>query len=357
MLTRNKDNPIIKIEDVKPSREDLKVIGVFNCGAAVYKGETLLLCRVAETAGDSSKRYMRVPVIKDECGKDTMKILSFDREDPDLDFSDTRTIYRKQGNGGYKVRALTSLSHLRLARSEDGVHFSVGEKPAIMPTARFDSWGMEDPRITQIGNEYYINCTSVTSHGAMVSLFNTSDFVSYNRMGVIFAPSNKDVTIFPEKINGKYVAFNRPDPGAFGNPDMWISCSDDLIHWGEQKLFSTTDENSWSNGRIGAGAVPIRTDRGWLEIYHGADTEDRYCLGACLLDINDPSKIIANLNHPLMEPETEYENGGFLGKVIFTCGATVFDNIIRIYYGAADDKICRADIGVDELLRELLSGR
>ena len=203
---------------------------------------------------------------------------------------------------------------------------------------------------TEIDNKYYINYTAVTRHGAATSLVSTDDFESYERHGIIFAPENKDVTIFPQKINGKYVTFNRPVPCAIGAPDMWIAESKDLIHWGNQKHFyGCTDEEAWDSGRVGGGAVPFLTEKGWVKIYHAADKDDRYCLGAFLLDKDDPMKILGKTNDPILEPEAIYEKEGFFGNVVFTCGCLFEDGIVKIYYGAADDKICRADIKIDEI--------
>lgn len=344
-------NPLLTPGQVKPSREDFKVEGVFNCGVARYGEEIILLCRVAESVVGAGEKEVKVPVVKEVDGEDRIEIVTIKKEEhPELDFSDSRTIH-KMTKTGKKTVYLTSLSHLRIARSKDGVHFTIDEKPFVFPAAGEESWGMEDPRITQIGDVYYINYTSVTENGAATSLISTVDFCNYERHGVIFAPENKDVTIFPEKINGLYVAFNRPVPCGIGNPEMWLAKSPDLIHWGEQVHFcGISDTDGWDNGRIGGGAVPIKTDKGWIKIYHAADKNDRYCLGAFLLDSEDPSKVLAKTKEPILQPEAEYEKNGFFGNVVFTCGSLVENDVIIIYYGAADDKICRADIKLSQLL-------
>ena len=191
----------------------------------------------------------------------------------------------------------------------------------------------------------------MTENGAATSLISTRDFETFERHGIIFAPENKDVTIFPEKINGMYMAFNRPVPGGIGNPEMWLAQSPDLIHWGHQKHFcGISDADSWDNGRIGGGAVPFKTEQGWVKIYHAADRNDRYCLGAFLLDLSDPSRVIAKTEAPILEPEASYETEGFFGNVVFTCGCLVDGDCVSLYYGAADDKICRADFSVSQLL-------
>ena len=347
-VKRCENNPLIVPGDVKPSRPDFRVDGVFNCGVARYGNETILLCRVAESALCNDPDEVRVPVVRRRDGQDVIEVVCYRKSRrPDLDFSDTRDIRAKSADGkpGGAV-SLTSLSHLRVARSRDGVRFVIDDAPSILPTAEEDSWGMEDPRITLIGDVYYINYTSVTPNGPATSLISTRDFVHFERHGVIFAPENKDVTIFPQKIGGMYWAFNRPVPKAFGGPEMWLAKSPDLLHWGEQKHFCglSGDSDRWDNGRIGGGAVPFLTERGWLKIYHAADRNNRYCLGAFLLDSDDPSRILARTREPILQPEAPYEREGFFGNVVFTCGCLLEGQTVVLYYGAADDKICRADI-------------
>ncbi|WP_270914626.1 glycoside hydrolase family 130 protein [Allofournierella sp. CML151] len=350
-IKRCEKNPLICPSDVKPSRPDFKVEGVFNCGVARYNDQVILLCRVAESAVGTSEDEVRVPVVVNNNGTDQIDVITFVKsEHPELDFSDSREIHRAGAARG-KIVNLTSLSHLRVARSTDGVHFEIADHPSILPSSEEESWGMEDPRITQIGDVYYINYTSVTPNGPATSLISTRDFEQFTRHGVIFAPENKDVTIFPEKIGGMYMAFNRPVPSAIGGPEMWLAKSPDLIHWGEQKHFCglSKDSERWDNGRIGGGAVPFLTDKGWVKIYHAADRNNRYCLGAFLLDKDDPSHILARTREPILQPEAEYERNGFFGNVVFTCGCLLEGSDVVIYYGAADDKICRVDIPLQDI--------
>ena len=354
-VTRCIQNPIIKPQDVKPSREDFKVDGIFNCGVAKYNNEVILLCRVAESVKEENKDVIQIPVVVNKDGKDQIEVIKIVKsENPQYDYSDSRSLWIIDNKGNRKIAYLTSLSHIRLARSKDGVNFVIDDEPFIFPIAKEEGWGMEDPRVTEIDGTFYINYTSVTQNGAATSLISTKDFVSYERHGIIFAPENKDVTIFPEKIGGKYVAFNRPVPCAIGNPDIWLAESIDLIHWGKQQHFyGVAKDDSWENGRIGGGAVPFKTDKGWIKIYHAADSDNRYCLGAFLLDANDPTKILAKTSTPILEPDAIYEKEGFFGNVVFTCGCLLEEETVVIYYGAADDKICRVDIALEEIYKVL----
>lgn len=351
-IKRCKENPILTVKDVKPSRKGFSVKGVFNCGITKYKDEYILLCRVAEAVDGGEEDIVSLPVIVEKNGEDTFEIVSVRKsEHPEYCFDDSRTItLGKEANSS--VVYLTTLSHLRIARSGDGVHFSVDDVPSIMPNAREECWGMEDPRITKIGDTYYINYTAVSPDGAATALITTEDFISYQRQGIIFVPENKDVVIFPEKIGGKYYCFNRPVPRGIGSPDIWTAQSEDLIHWGRyQHFYGTSDD--WEGGRIGGGAPPVRTEKGWLEIYHAADKNNRYCLGAFLLDPECPNRILAKSKKPLLEPETDYETRGFFDDVVFTCGVILEDEMVKIYYGAADESICLAEISLADIYRHL----
>ena len=353
VLCRCPANPLLTARDVKPTRPDFVVEGIFNCGAAKYQGEYLLLCRVAESVKSPDSDTLCFPVIKTANGQAVFDTVSLKKsEHPDYDFSDPRTVAVYRG-GQRQVIWLTSLSHLRLARSQDGIHFQLDDHPSILPSADTECWGMEDPRISCIDGLYCINYTAVCPNGAATALITTRDFQTFTRRGLIFLPENKDVALFPEKLGGKYFAFNRPVPFSIGTPDIWLSESEDLLHWGGHRHFCGVSSAGWENGRIGGGAPPFRTEKGWVKIYHAADHNQRYCLGALLLDGSDPSRILAKSKVPLLEPETDYERTGFFGEVVFTCGCLYEDGVVKLYYGAADDKICRADLPIAALYRHL----
>ncbi len=353
-MTRLPENPLLTVKDVIPSKEGFRVEGIFNCGVTKYHGEYILLCRVAESVATENKNQVSFPVIaEDNNGGTEFQIIQLEKDKhPELCFDDSRTITK--GRDGYSnVVYLTSLSHLRIARSGDGVHFELDSRPTIMPNAKEECWGMEDPRITCIDGTYYINYTAVSPNGAATALITTKDFVTYERHGIIFLPENKDVSIFPEKLQGKYLAFNRPVPKAIGNPDIWMSESEDLIHWGKHTHFYGVSESDWEDGRVGGGCPPFKTERGWVTIYHAADKTHKYYLGAFLLDLDNPMKIIAKSKLPLLGPQEDYEVNGFFGNVVFSCGCIYEDNTVKIFYGAADDKICRADLSIEELYHHL----
>ena len=217
-------------------------------------------------------------------------ILDFDTNDRSIDFSDVRFVKTKD------QLFLTSKSHLRLARSIDGIHFLIDDKPFLSSQFFYEEYGIEDPRITFVDDWYYIDYSATSRHGVFTCLARTKDFVSVEKLGIIFLPDNKDVSIFPQKINGKYYALNRPVSAYFQRPEMWISTSADLRSFSEHHLLCEPRPDKFDSTRIGAGCVPVLTSKGWLEIYHGCDKNDKYCMGALLLDANDPTKIIARRN-------------------------------------------------------------
>lgn len=293
---------------------------------------------------------MKAPIYNPETNE--LDILDLNTDDERFDFSDPRVIKNKSASATFQY--LTSLSYIRIARSKDGHHFTVDEKPFVYPSNSLETFGVEDPRVTQIGDTYYIYFSAVSPVGVGESLVSTKDFVNVTHHGMIFGPDNKDVLIFPEKINGKYYALHRPTTKSTGDPEIWIAESDNLLYWGNHKHLIGLREGMWDSGRIGGGAVPFKTEKGWLELYHGATLEHRYCMGAVLLDLNDPSKVIARSNAPIMEPEADYEKNGFFGDVVFSCGALVEGDVVKMYYGVADTSMACAELSVQEILDSLI---
>lgn len=167
---------------------------------------------------------------------------------------------------------------------------------------------------------------------------------------MIFPPHNKDCAIFEELINAKYYALHRPSSKEIGGNYIWLSESPDGLHWGNHQCIIKTRPGLWDSARVGAGAAPIKTEQGWLEIYHGANAEHQYCLGAFLMDINDPSKVISRTIKPIMVPTEEYELTGFFGHVVFTNSHIVNGNELTIYYGAADEFVCGARFSIRDIL-------
>ena len=347
---REELNPLVTPEMVKPSREDFQVVCTFNAGVAEYQDEVLLLMRVAEKpimTEEEKQNFVKVPCMEEqENGEWKIAVKNLALDDVRYDFSDPRKVYDKE-KGTYAY--LTSISHLRLARSKDGIHFTVDEKPFIKPDRELEGFGTEDARITKIGDTYYINYTSVSGNGITTALAETRDFVSAEKKGIIFVTENRDVTIFPEKIGGKYYALTRPVPRQIGMAQMWVASSPDLYHWGGHELLKLP-RFEWDGARNGGGAVPIKTEKGWLILYHGADRKsNRYCMNAALLDLEHPEKVLAVGKKPVLEPEAEYEVKGFYPNVVFSCGACLKDGVVHMYYGAADRVMALARCSLEQI--------
>ena len=345
-MRRLPDNPIIRPRDVKPSDDDFEVVGAFNAGVARLGDEVILLLRLAERPKDRPDDARVAPIWNAETGE--VELFTVKRDDPNVLVEDER-VFRYKGDF-----YLSSISHLRLARSTDGVHFTVEDAPAMFPEAATEAFGLEDPRITRIGRDYWITYKAVSPLGITTALAHTTDFRTFTRHGVIFCPENLDVVIFPEKFDADYVAWHRPVGKHLGAPSIWAARSPDLIHWGNHAPVLLPRRDLWDSARVGASTVPFLTAEGWLEIYHGANAENFYCLGAVLTDADDPAKVLARSDRPLVWPTTPYELEGFFGGVVFSCGALVSDDgEVTIYYGAADEYTCAATTTVEELLKSL----
>lgn len=382
------ENPILTAHDVRPSLPELEVVSVFNAATAKVGDEIILLLRVAERPRTDVRpgpdaltldldqpypilhalpaRYREAELIG-MCFLDTRQsppkvVVAYLPTDlPGLDLRDPRTIRYRNTTGFLRAESdgytdlLAQLSHLRVARSRDGVHFTVDDKPAIAPHTDMEEYGVEDPRATLIDGVWHITYVSVSRWGITTSLATTTDFKSFEREGVIFLPDHKDVVLFPRKVGGQYAALTRPMPQSFSRVlGIWLAFSDDLLHWGGHETLALPRWGYWDELRTGASAVPFETDHGWVELYHGVDRNTTYAMGALLLDLDDPRRVIARSPTPILEPTEVYERMGLFNDTIFSCGhIDLGGGRIRMYYGAADSVIAAADFDVNEIVRSL----
>ena len=324
IMHRYEGNPIITVDNFPvPSQ------AVFNCGQTIFEGKVLLL------------------------------IAAF---------------YKEPLNG--------HMTGLHVALSKDGINFEISKEPLcshrdwVDLPGDYDCWVI-DPRITKIDDIYYIvrpaqirpgDCLDI---GPAAILETTTDFKTVEFVDCIALPMNRVPCLFPEKINGMYVRIDRPYSVARvaepGHPlddklmhGMWISYSPDLIYWGHHRplLYPPL---SYANYKVGP-TPPIKTKDGWLEIIHGVYKENRewcYSIGAILLDLNDPSKVISILDHWILTPTEPYESDGRVKNVVFPCGAIADEesDTLRIYYGAADECIGLATGKLSELLDALKNAK
>jgi beta-1,2-mannobiose phosphorylase / 1,2-beta-oligomannan phosphorylase len=337
-------NPLLQPEAVPPSSGGMEIVCLLNPGAFRYQDKTWLLVRVAERPTPKPE-ITAVTVCDASAGS---RIMEFGNNDPKLDRSDPRVI----SYDGHHY--LSTMSHLRLFSSRDGAAFSEPAKGGmIFGEGELETFGIEDCRVALIEGTYFLTYTQVSEHGVGVGLKSTLDWKAFRNHGMIFAPHNKDCAFFEEKIGGMYYAMHRPSSPELGGNYLWIAESPDLKHWGNHRCIAHTRENSWDSKRLGAGASPIKTGRGWLEIYHGANDENRYCLGAILLDLHEPWRVIARSDEPIMEPHMQYERVGFFGEVIFTNGHVIDGDTLTVYYGASDEVVCAATFSIQQILNSL----
>jgi predicted GH43/DUF377 family glycosyl hydrolase len=386
------NNPILTSAEVAPSQAGLEVVSVFNAAAAQIGAETILLLRVAErpraitgllaaTARtlDLAAPHDRLePVPPGTLGEDVIGIAFLDpateprrvviayvRKDlPGLDMRDPRAIQITKPPSGPGARQevrdyLTQISHLRVARSTDGAHFVVDRLPAVAPSDSFEEYGCEDPRATLIDGLWHITYVSVGSVGITTSRLTTTDFTSFDRHGIMFLPDHKDVVLFPGRVRERYVALTRPMPSSFNRVlGIWIAFSDDLVGWGGHQPLALPRPGMWDGVRTGAGSVPFRVPEGWLELYHGVDSEGKYAMGGLLLDAENPARVLARSPEPILTSDRDYEQSGFYRNTVFSCGHVPLDDRgerIRMYYGAADSCMAAADFDVREIVASLAS--
>lgn len=249
-------------------------------------------------------------------------------------------------------------SILGIAESFDGFNFKAAEKPFMTPCQEgifkeYEEYGVEDPRITFIEGEYLITYSAYSRHGVRIGLAKTTNFKEIERISLITEADYRNVVIFPQKFNNLFLRMDRPHSKI--NPwSIWMSYSPDLIYWGESRLIMKPVQYHWDEMKIGPGAPPFKTDKGWLNIYHGVfPTMDGcvYRLGVALHDLNAPAKIIGVGDSWILQPEEEYEITGYVHNVVFTCGAVPEnDGTVKIYWGGADQVMCAGTAVINDLI-------
>jgi predicted GH43/DUF377 family glycosyl hydrolase len=293
----------------------------------------VLLVRVAELPKEQRPGWTALPRWSDgnNLAIDWVRDEHLERDDP-------RVVCHKAD----RRLQLTFVSHLRVAESRDGHTIDHVSGPAFAPENRGEEFGVEDPRITPLDGRYYFTYVAVSRYGPATALASTVDFRTFTRHGIIFCPENKDVLLFPQRVDEKYIALHRPVGGTpFSPPQMWIARSNDLVHWGEHEhLFG--GQSDWEMGRVGGGTPPHEVPEGWLEIYHGNERSTlpgvvgAYCGAVMLLDREDPARVLRVGREPILRPELDFEQEGFVDNVVFPTGVVTDGDTLMIYYGASD---------------------
>ena len=260
---------------------------------------------------------------------------------------------------------MSGISHLTVARSANGVDgWSVDAEPLLAPEAGVESeqWGFEDPRIVWVAelDRWVITCTAYGPAGPAVYLATTSDFRTVERHGIIRHPEDKNAALLPHRIDESWVLFHRPITAYGGSRgEILLSRSIDLESWSApERVLQPRRGAWWDSLRIGIGPPPLRTDQGWLVIYHGVKETVAgviYRVGLALVDLNEPTALLGRAPDWVFGPLAPYERQGDVPNVVFPCGLVhnTETNEIHLYYGAADTSICLATAQLDDLLEAI----
>jgi len=270
-------------------------------------------------------------------------------------------------NGNYimlfRSHQYNGRSMIGRADSEDGFSFKVHPKPFLTPStesifAEYEEFGIEDMRICPVEDYYLLTYSAYSRHGVRIALARTADFEKVERIALITEADLRNVVIFPEKFEGRYVRLDRPH-SEISPWSIWISYSPDLIHWGDSRVIMKPVSYHWDEMKIGPGAPPVKTEKGWLHIYHGVFETMAgavYRLGVALHDLNDPAKIIGVSDQWILQPEETWEITGYVPNVVFTCGAVPEDDgTIKIYWGGADTVMCTGSAKINDLVQLCLT--
>jgi predicted GH43/DUF377 family glycosyl hydrolase len=302
LFSRHPGNPLLS-----PERWPYSINAVMNAGATLVGDETLLLCRVEDRRG---------------------------------------------------------FSHLTCARSRDGAsNWVVDDRPAMEydGTRDEEEWGVEDPRVTFVPElgRWIITYTAFGRGGPGVSLAQTEDFKTFERLGIAMVPEDKNAVLLPRRVGGDWLLFHRPVSAA--GADVWVSRSRDLKHWREPELVLQRREGGWwDSARVGMGPPPLETEHGWLVVYHGVRQTvagGLYRAGLALLDLDQPAVVLRRSEEWVLGPGADYEVSGDVPNVVFPCGLTHHPDTDKLflYYGAADTRIGLATASRAEVLDYLLA--
>jgi len=258
----------------------------------------------------------------------------------------------------FRAHRRNGRSIIGLADSEDGFQFRVHDEPFLLPAqegpfAEYEEYGVEDPRICAFEGEYLISYSAYSRHGVRMGLARTRDFSTVERISLITECDTRNVVLFPQKFGGRYARLQRPHT-EIAPWSIWIAYSPDLVHWGDARVVMKPVAYHWDEMKVGPGATPIRTDHGWLHVYHGVfKTMDGavYRLGVALHDLEDPSRVIGVADDWILQPEDPWERTGYVHNVVFTCGAVPEETgELKLYWGGADTVMCAGTARIADLV-------
>lgn len=249
-------------------------------------------------------------------------------------------------------------SIIGLAKSANGFDFDVSPRPFLVPAekgifAEYEEFGIEDLRVSPLEDYYALTYSAYSRHGVRIALARTRDFEHIERIGLISQADMRNCVIFPEKIHGRYARLDRPH-SEIAPWSIWISYSPDLLYWGDSRVIMKPLQYHWDEMKVGPGAPPFKTERGWLHIYHGVFRTMAgavYRLGVALHDLENPSLVRGVSDQWILQPQDPWELTGYVPNVVFTCGAVPEeDGTVKIYWGGADTVMCVGTAHIADLV-------
>ncbi len=368
MIPIKREAVLITPKDIKPTSDKFEVIGTFNPAASrLPNGDVVLYVRVAEQMKPEASEDENFYYAPRYAGEKIYKI-QFDKfRKEEVRLKSNKDILFKD-----ETKRLLYISHLRkVVLDKDGFRIkSIDKKPSFAGLKTNGELGVEDPRIVKVGNQYIMTYVSLSRQGNIsASLAVSKDCMEWERKGIIFSEQNKDVVLFPQKFKNFYYAFNRPEGGfEFSPPHMWIASSRDLSNWGHNRPLVLSKKGAWDYERVGAGPPPIKTEKGWLLLYHGVikyrtrkfreklgdeKVAFSYEVGAALFDLKNPRRLIAKSMQPILVPSRDYEKEGYVNNVIFPTGLVQDSDRLLVYFGAADSQTEVKEVSLNDVLSSL----
>jgi len=265
------------------------------------------------------------------------------------------TVYKDSALLLVTIEHLEGHQAVHLAHCDEAGKFYISREPFLAPStdsayAVYEERGVMDARVSYMDNMYYIAYLANGRHGYRVGLARTEDFKSVERLGLISEPDTKGGALFPEKIRGRYAMLTRPKEGG----SIWISFSDDLVHWGGFRGVLRPRPGFWDAARLGVGVPPIKTEYGWLLIYYGVKQTSAgplFRLGAAFLDLEDPTQVHSRANVPILSPREHYERIGDIPNIVYTTGALLDNDDLHLFYGASDSCLAMGYTTIGEIYK------
>ncbi|GIW99644.1 MAG: hypothetical protein KatS3mg111_2977 [Pirellulaceae bacterium] len=326
-----------------PSQEDLIVVGAFNPGATILDGRIVLVVRIAEQPRE--KRLGQVGLPRWEQGQVVVDWVAEDN----LRWVDPRVVEMRDTG----LMRLTFTSHLRVVVVEPGWE-RWEEVGRWYPQGPLESYGIEDPRIGAVEQRLLVTYVAVSPHGVASALAQTDADLQFDRLGILFPPENKDVVIFPESVDGAYLAMHRPvNATRFSKPEIWLANSHNLLEWGNHRPLAIPS-CPWNADRVGGGCPPMVIADRFVALIHGATRPEeagkvgRYAAALLVLDRHRPDRVLSVTPLPALAPSEPYEIDGFVPHVVFPTGWIVKDEQLHIFYGAADTHVAVASVSIDQ---------